>query len=306
MRKRAVLTQLADVDIRLLQVYRQVAEAGGISAAELELNIGLSTISRHIKDLETRLGMTLCRRGRGGFALTDEGEVVYAATLRLFSALDNFRAEVNEVHERMTGKVIIALFDKLATNPACRVHDAVRYFDNVAPEVELEIHVEPINVIEKGVMDGTFHVGIIPEHRPSPSLDYVNLFEENMFLYCGNHHALFSKSDNDLSDEHILSFKYAGLGYHSPNMEQSKSQGLSRNASAYDQEGVLTLLLSGCYLGYLPDHYARTFVEKGLIRTLQPEKNHYLCEYVAIVRRSPKPSRVIATFLRELISAHTA
>jgi len=56
MAKRAILGQLKDVDIRLLRVFRVVTEAGGISAAELELNIGRSTISTHIKDLEIRLG----------------------------------------------------------------------------------------------------------------------------------------------------------------------------------------------------------------------------------------------------------
>ena len=32
---------------------------GGMAAAELELNIGTSTVSRHIKDLEGRLGRHL-------------------------------------------------------------------------------------------------------------------------------------------------------------------------------------------------------------------------------------------------------
>lgn len=67
---RAVLGQLSDMDLRLLQVFKAVVECGGMSAAELELNIGTSTVSRHMKDLETRLGLTLCRRGRAGFALT--------------------------------------------------------------------------------------------------------------------------------------------------------------------------------------------------------------------------------------------
>ena len=69
-KKRAVLGQISDMDLRLLRVFRSVVECGGMAAAELELNIATSTISRHIKDLETRLGLTLCRRGRGGFALT--------------------------------------------------------------------------------------------------------------------------------------------------------------------------------------------------------------------------------------------
>ena len=82
-RPRALLGQLADMDLRLLQVFKSVVECGGLSAAELELNIGTSTVSRHLKDLETRLGLTLCRRGRAGFALTLEGQRVYDETLRL-------------------------------------------------------------------------------------------------------------------------------------------------------------------------------------------------------------------------------
>jgi DNA-binding transcriptional LysR family regulator len=69
------------MDLRLLRVFRSVVDCGGMSAAELELNIGTSTVSRHVKDLETRLSLVLCRRGRGGFALTDEGQRVYDEAL---------------------------------------------------------------------------------------------------------------------------------------------------------------------------------------------------------------------------------
>jgi len=91
-KSRAALGQLSDMDIRLLRVFKSVAECGGMAAAELELNIGTSTVSRHIKDLETRLGLTLCRRGRGGFALTTEGQQIYAETLLLLAGVDAKKA----------------------------------------------------------------------------------------------------------------------------------------------------------------------------------------------------------------------
>ena len=56
-RNRAVLGQLSDMDLRLLKVFKSVVDCGGMAAAELELNIGTSTVSRHVKDLETRLGL---------------------------------------------------------------------------------------------------------------------------------------------------------------------------------------------------------------------------------------------------------
>ncbi len=52
--------KVTDVDIRLLDVFRTVAACGGFTAAEFELNVGRSTISKHISDLETRLGFKLC------------------------------------------------------------------------------------------------------------------------------------------------------------------------------------------------------------------------------------------------------
>ena len=82
----APIGQLSDADLRLLRVFKAVVDCGGMASAELELNLAMSTISRHVKDLETRLGLVLCRRGRAGFALTPEGQQLYEATQRLLAA----------------------------------------------------------------------------------------------------------------------------------------------------------------------------------------------------------------------------
>jgi DNA-binding transcriptional LysR family regulator len=300
----AILGQLSDIDLRLLRVFKVVAEAGGFSAAELELNIGRSTISRHIKDLEIRLGVVLCQRGRGGFSLTDEGRQIYQATLTLLASLEIFRGEVVEVHRRMTGHLTIALFDNTVSNPEAKIHQAIRLFDDIAPEVTLNIDIEPTNEIERGVMEGRIHLGIIPAHRSSPSLNYEHLYYEQMYLYCGREHPLFERADNELSVDEVKSFKYAGLGYHSPNMKVGNSLGLTRSITVNDQEAIVHCLLSGRYVGYLPNHYAEALVEKGLIRAIELKELHYECDFLAIHRLSPKPSRVVETFMDCLREAH--
>lgn len=296
--------QLSDIEIRRLRVFRVVAESGGFSAAELELNIGRSTISTHIKDLEIRLGVTLCRRGRGGFALTEEGEHVYQATLRLLGSLDEFRAEVGDLHHQMTGHISLVLFDKTASNPEAHIGKAFQLFDDLAPEMTLEVHVEPLNEVERGVIEGRFQLGLIPAHRTSSSLDYVSLFQEQMYLYCGHSHPLFGVAAERISKGDILTSKYAGLGYHSPNMEIGRSLGMKRDVTVYDQEAIVHLLLSGRYIGYLPDHYARPFAEQELIRSIGTDTFQYRCEFLAITRRSPKPSRPVQLFMDCLIKAH--
>lgn len=305
MKHKALLGQLADPDIRLLRIFKVVAEAGGVSAAELELNIGRSTISRHLKDLELRLGVTLCRRGRSGFGLTPEGKEVYQSMLRLLSSLDEFRADVNDLRRRLTGTLTLALFDKTATNPRCKLHKALAAFNEAAPDASVEIFMEPLNEIERGVIEGRFQCGIIPSHRASASLSYMPLFDEDMHLYCGDCHPLFARAAAPVEADILRRYQYAGLGYHSPNMEQARLLGLVRAATAYDQEAIVHLILSGAFIGYLPDHYAASFVAQGRLKQVINERFSYRCQFESIWRLSPKPSRLLALFLDCLRTAHS-
>ena len=305
-RQRAVLGQVSDMDMRLLQVFKAVVDCGGMAAAELELNIGTSTVSRHIKDLETRLGLTLCRRGRAGFALTAEGQRVYDETLRLLAAVDGFRAGVDDIHQRMGGQLAVAVFDKTASNPHAHIHQAIARFCQAAPDVRLHLHVGSIQQVERGVMDGSFAVGVIPEHRASATLRYERLFDETMYLYCGRDHALFDAQDSSLDWANLRRRSdFAGLGYHSPNMELAHAERLPRKATGFEQEAIATLILSGQFVGFLPDHYADSFVQRGQMRALHPALLHYRCDFVSVLRRSPQPSRAALVFHQALLAAHS-
>jgi DNA-binding transcriptional LysR family regulator len=304
MKQKALLGRVSDVDIRLLRVFHAVTACGGVAAAELELNIGRSTISRHLTDLETRLGVKLCDRGPGGFALSDEGQRVLEASMRLMSAIDNFQSDINEVHRRLTGHLSIALFDKNTSNPKAQLPRAIMLFEEIAPNVTMELHTRPVNTIESGILSGEFHLGIIPAHRQSNSLDYYPLYAEQMFLYCSEEHPLFDCPDRKITRREILNFKYAGIGFHSPNMVISHKLGFQRSADVYDEESLAALILSGCYIGFLPDHFADRFTERGQLRRLRPDLFHYQSDHTVIVRRSPRPSRLTLKFLDCLRRAH--
>ncbi|MGO3131452.1 MAG: LysR family transcriptional regulator, partial [Alcaligenes sp.] len=102
------LLQVSDFDLRLLRVFRTVAQVGSFSAAEGVLGITRSAISLHMSDLEKRLGgIRLCQRGRAGFALTEEGRQVLRASETLMAAVENFRSEVNQLHSSLRGDLNI-------------------------------------------------------------------------------------------------------------------------------------------------------------------------------------------------------
>ena len=303
-REKALLGQVGDVDLRLLRVFKAVADCGGMAAAELELNIAMSTISRHIKDLEQRLGLVLCRRGRAGFALTPEGERVRAATEHLLRATDAFRGSLHDIHQRLGGELHVALFEKTVSNPAARLDEAVRRFRAQAPTVALHLHVGTLGMIERGVIDGQYHLGVIPEHRRSDSLAYDALFDETMLLYAGTGHPWFAGSDARRDWNALRMQPLAGLGYHSPNLDLTHARRLERAATASDQEGVALLVLSGAFVGFLPDHYAEPFVRAGRLRAVSPRLLNYGCRFSCIRRRAPAPLRVAQAFRECLLQAH--
>jgi DNA-binding transcriptional LysR family regulator len=159
-------------------------------------------------------------------------------------------------------------------------------------------------MIERGVIDGQYHLGIIPEHRRSDSLAYDALFNETMYLYAGRGHPWFDDSTARHGWADLRRQDLAALGYHSPNMALAHERRLERAATASDQEAVATLVLSGAYVGFLPDHYAQAFVDAGRMRAVAPRTLFYRCSFAGIRRRAPAPLRVAETFRQALLQAH--
>ena len=81
---------------------------------------------------------------------------------------------------------------------------------------------------------------------------------------------------------------------------------LQRGATAFDQEAIATLILSGRFVGFLPEHYAQAFVQRGQMRAVSPAKLHYRCDFVSVLRRSPQPARAALAFQQALRAAHAA
>ena len=61
-----MLGNISDIDLRMLRVFCSIVEAGGFTAAQARLNTSLSRLSVVVRDLEERLGCSLCRRGSSG------------------------------------------------------------------------------------------------------------------------------------------------------------------------------------------------------------------------------------------------
>lgn len=101
----------------LLETFVTVVDCGGFSDAQFALGITQSAISVRIRDLETLLGYRVCERGRGGFRLTEQGEIAYEKARVMLRSARDFDAELLELRNRLTGDLRVGLVDAVSSLP---------------------------------------------------------------------------------------------------------------------------------------------------------------------------------------------
>lgn len=265
------MRKLSDFDLRLLQVFTTIVETGGFSAAQFALNMHQSTISTRMHDLEVRLGMTLCQRGRRGFRLTPDGEKVYALCQTLFQHINHFENQIDGIRKVSHGHITLALTDNLATNPDCHVQQAIRAFCARYSKVTLETVVWDSYQIEMMLLEGKIELGITSSEVQKDGLTYTPLFSEHQSLYCASDHPIL-QHPRPITEDDLMLYPLVdrGLSHHITPL--SHCEAMPHLASSTNMEATAHLLLSGNFIGYLPDHYAAIWVNRGeLVRIVAPD-----------------------------------
>ena len=305
-RRKALLGRVSDVDLRLLRIFQTVVNCGGLSAAEIDLGIGRSTISTHIGELEQRLGTRLCQRGRGGFALTDRGKKIYEASLSLMKSLDDFRTEVNADQDGMTGEINIGVVDNIIWDKEAQLSEVFRQFSGIASNIDMTLYVYSPDEIERRILDGRLDVGIAPVMNELAGLHYDHLFDEINYLYCGRDHALFNIPDSEISTADLVRSQYVKKGYAVNSNLQQVNSSMGKRVVAYHVEAFALLILSGCYIGFLPEHYAAVWEGSGEIRRLLPKRYEAVVSFAAMTAKGRPRTAATDAFLSQLLDSKRA
>lgn len=297
--------QLDPHDIKLLRIFAKVAESGGFSEAQAELNVSAATISTSMATLESRLGMRLCDRGRVGFKLTSNGQRVWQAAEKLEEAIDLFRVEVGELRGKLVGNFGVGFADSTVTNPELRLHEVFSVFVARDNALHLTLHVHDPDTIERKLLEGKLQIGISAFYHHVPGLSYEPLLREKHSLYCGRGHWLFDLDAEDVSVDLVRDADYVRRGYLGKRYEGVTSE-LKASATAYDMEAILIMIRSGAFIGHLPGHYARDWAERGEIREIACERYAFYSQFQVAHRTGTRELPAVQAFLADFQKVHAA
>jgi DNA-binding transcriptional LysR family regulator len=82
-----------------------------------------------------------------------------------------------------------------------------------------------------------------------------------------------------------------------PNASRLRSTALAEN-----MEGIALLVLSGRFIGFLPEHYAERWVELEQMRAVRPDHMYY-DSHIELLVRSSAQSLGVRLFVEDLLAA---
>jgi LysR family transcriptional regulator, transcriptional activator for bauABCD operon len=292
------MRQLLDVDLRLIRIFRVIVEAQGIAGAGLVLNLSQSRISTSLAELEARLGVRLCRRGRAGFALTEAGRSVYDASHDLFEAVDKFCNKAGTVSLNLKRVVKLGAVDALATNNGIPLAKILGDFRQHAHSVLIDFMIAGPEALEAELVAGARDVIIMPTLTKKSDLAYVPISAERQSLYCARNHPLFNEDDS-IAERNLQRHAIVARGYlHSQDLKRLGHR--QADATVEMMEAQLILILSGGFIGYLPAHYAASWVERGELRCLCDKSLSYDSSFYAVSQKNATENPLLRRLLASL------
>jgi LysR family transcriptional regulator, transcriptional activator for bauABCD operon len=293
------MRRLDNIDLRLLRVFVILAGSGGFADAQIALNLSQPTLSTHLASLERKLGASLCERGRGGFRLTEFGEATYDAAKQLFAGIEAFQARIGRGRQELTGRLRIGIVDGVVTSQALGIHTSLSHYCAYARDVFIDILQGTPAELEKAIADGSRDVVIGPMSQKIPGLVYKPIFRELQSLYCGRDHPLFDIPDDKINHEAIEKACFSVRGYRYFD-DLYRVNHPRPSGTVMHMEAQVMMILSGSFIGYLPQHIGDSWGERGQMRAIKPNTYSFSSQHFVVVNKSDRRRPLVQSFVQEI------
>ncbi|MBB4019546.1 DNA-binding transcriptional LysR family regulator [Chelatococcus caeni] len=140
----------SDVTLERMRTFVRVAERGSLSAVGRELGMGQSTVSRHLRELETSVGVPLLSRTTRRVALTEEGSRYYANCLQILRLVEQAGNEARGARGAPSGTIRVSC---TAAFGVLHVSRMIFAFQDLYPDIDIDLGLtdERIDLVREGV-----------------------------------------------------------------------------------------------------------------------------------------------------------
>lgn len=167
------------VKLELYKVFKEVAEAGNITAAAQALFLSQSAVSQSIKQLETDLQTRLFARNSRGVSLTPEGKMLYEYVRNAISLLETGEAKLSQTHELQLGHLTIGASDTVASQFLLPYLDS---FHRQYPAIRIQIVSGRSHKILSLLQSGKVDIAFASTPQETASLETYSCFSTHQIF----------------------------------------------------------------------------------------------------------------------------
>jgi LysR family transcriptional regulator, nitrogen assimilation regulatory protein len=167
------------MDLRQLNYFVAVADAGSFSRAAAALNLSQPTLSRQIGLLETDLGERLLRRTGRGATTTEAGDALIVHARAMLQSAQRARAEVRDLNASPGGRITVGLPPRVALGVGTTL---VQRFRQRFPRAVITVSEGLSLHLRELLMAGRLDMALLFDPAPTPQLSYKTLMRESLLL----------------------------------------------------------------------------------------------------------------------------
>lgn len=173
-----------------LLVFHEVAKHKSFSKAAEELFISQPAVTKHIKELERKVGMVLIQRGKGRFALTETGKILFRHTHKISSQLMEIENVLGNFQKNHHGLLKIGTTESYSKGLMPKLLSG---FQIAHPFIKIALDVGNSDEIEKGLLSYKNDLVLIATTRISSRFESIPFLKEKLVLIVSPNHPLAKK-----------------------------------------------------------------------------------------------------------------
>jgi DNA-binding transcriptional LysR family regulator len=174
------------MDLHQIEIFCMLIKLRSFSGAAEALHLTQPTVSGHIKNLESDLGVMLLDRLGKRVVPTEEGEILYRYGQKLLALRDHARQEIEAISGKMSGLLKIGG----STIPGAYILPAlIGAFKKEHPSLSVQLMIDDTAKVTQAVKDGNLCIGVVGARVADGHLEsHTFLTDELVVAVPAGHH----------------------------------------------------------------------------------------------------------------------
>jgi len=180
-----------------LIVFHEVAKRRSFSRAAEELFISQPAVTKHIKELERKVGMGLIQRRRGGFSLTEAGKILFKYTHKISSHLMDIENLLENLKKDHQGILKIGTTESYSKGLMPKLLSG---FQASCPFMKIALDVGNSEEIEKSLLVYKNDLVLIAVTKKTSRFESIPFLKEELVLIVSPNHPLVKRKTVSLKE----------------------------------------------------------------------------------------------------------